>query len=164
MSPLRQIGYLLSGIASGVLIHGSTAGAQAAGPAGASYQYAVKIVCGVQKERIGVVPQNYATTINVHNPNPQGETRFHKKLVLTIPPGRQKPGEIFHISDDGLGPDGALATDCVDIRERAPGPLPAFFEGFVVLQSISSLDVVAVYTVPGGIDVVQAQERRLSVP
>ena len=35
-----------------------------------------------------------------------------------------------------------------------------FFEGFVVVTSTDSLDIVAVYTVPGGIDVVQVPERR----
>lgn len=162
MSSLKQIVSVLLGIASGFFVDSANAWAQPSGPdGGAPFQYAVKLVCGVQKESQGVVPQNYATTINIHNPNPNGEAQFHKKLVLTIPPGGQKPGEIFHISDDLLGSDGALATDCMDIRRRVPG-LPPFFEGFVVLQSFSSLDVVAVYTVPGGIDVVQAQERRFT--
>jgi len=160
MSSLKQIVCVLLGIASGFFLYGANAWGQPSGPDGGfPFQYAAKVVCGVQKEAQGVVPQNYATTINIHNPNPNGEARFLKKLALTIPPGGQKPGEIFPIGEHLLGSDGALATDCTDLRTRVAG-LPPFFEGFVVLQSFASLDVVGVYTVPGGIDVVQVQERR----
>jgi len=128
------------------------------------FQYTAKVVCGAQRNpEVGsAVPQVYATTINVHNPEPQKTVSLFKKLALTVPPGNQKQGAIISMGKDELGGDGALATDCADLRNRArPGAvLPPFFEGFVVIQSLASLDVVGVYTVPGGIDVVQIQERR----
>jgi hypothetical protein len=124
------------------------------------FHYAAKIVCGAPQEvRSGaLVPQAYATTINIHNPG-DSEAIFLKSLVVTIPPGQQRPAKPRTVAEDRLPPDGALATDCTDIRKRVPN-LPAFFEGFVLLDSRSSLDVVAVYSVPGGIDVVNVPERR----
>lgn len=59
---------------------------------------------------------------------------------------------------DTLPPAFALATDCGDLRRRARIRL-AFFEGFVLIDSRMSLDVVAVYSVLGGIDVVHVPER-----
>ena len=136
----------------------SGAGAQEALP----FEYAAKIVCG-QSDGANVVRQVYATTINVHDPNrdPKSIVRIRKKLALTVPPGYEKQGAIAPLTkdDERLSSDGAMAVDCSDVRRRVP-KLPAFFEGFVVIQSSDALDVVAVYTVPGGIDVVQVPERR----
>jgi len=140
------------------LAAGATRGA-AQGPR-SPFRYAAKIVCGAPREagRGAVVLQLYATTINIHNPG-DSEAVFLKSLVLTVPPGRQRPVEPKKVAEDKLPPDGALATDCSDLRARVPG-LPVFFEGFVLLDSRSSLDVVGVYSVPGGIDVVNVPERR----
>jgi len=131
------------------------------------FQYSAKVVCGPYRDASArsqvLVPQLYATTINIHNPDPRKPIKLSKKLVLTEPPGHQKPGPIMRLGEDELGPDGALATDCADLRSRLPPtapPLPAFFEGFVVVQSLDSLDVVGVYTAPGAIDVVPVPERR----
>jgi hypothetical protein len=123
------------------------------------YQYAAKIVCSQTRELQGLVPQQYATTINVHNPTDTLAT-ITKKLALTMPPGMQRPGKIIPLTrelPDRLRPDEALATDCVDVAKRA-GITPTF-EGFVVLYSSTQLDVVGVYTAPGAIDVVQVPER-----
>jgi len=48
-------------------------------------------------------------------------------------------------------------------QERRRIMLLASFEGFVVIQSTLQLDVVSVYTVPGGIDVVPVAERKIFV-
>ena len=52
------------------------------------YQYAAKFVCGVQEDpKLMILARGfYATTINVHNPNPQ-TVQFRKRLALSIPPG-----------------------------------------------------------------------------
>lgn len=134
-----------------------------AGPAQAQqptlpYQYSAKIVCGSQREMQGVVPQAYMTTVNVHNPS-DSLAIFFKTLLVTLPPGGQRPVPPSRPTfTDTLRPQFGLATDCADLRKRYPNT-PAFFEGFVLLQSRISLDVVAVYTVPGGIDVVHVPER-----
>ena len=126
------------------------------GPVGAAppnpqnaFEYAAKIVCGAQEDPkdMRLARGFYATTINVHNPNPEVVV-FFKKLALSIPPGEQKPGEVIPIAFDKLEYDQALAADCEDIKRRVfggslPGP---FIEGFVVIQSPRSLDVTAVYS------------------
>ena len=142
-------------------------------PNGVVYEYAVKIVCGIQKD-----PENtrlargfYATAINIRNPN-NVTVKFRKSLALTYPPGFQKPGKVFRIAEDKLGPHEALATDCIDIEERLfPNGLPnPYIKGFVVIESPRSLDVTAVYTTAsldgnGGIadqssiDIEQVRER-----
>lgn len=134
-----------------------------------SYEYAVKLVCGYQKdpESLKLVRGQYATAINIHNPN-DSSIEFFKKLALTDPPGGQRPGKILEIGTDKLGPDQALETDCVDIQRRLfPQGFPApFIKGFVVLQSKTPLDVTAVYTAANlstrdviSIDVEQVRER-----
>ena len=138
------------------------------------YEYAAKLICGISKdpEDMRLARGLYATTINIHNPNHEKAT-FFKKLALTFPPEEQRPGKIFPISTDVLGPDEALSVDCIDIKRRLfPNGLPTpYIEGFVVIQSDSSLDVTAVYTTAAlnadgkptthsSIDVVQIKERR----
>jgi hypothetical protein len=63
-------------------------------------------------------------------------------------PEEQKPGEVIRISEDVLGPDQALAVDCMDIQRQVfQSSLPAaYIEGFVIIQCKASLDVTAVYT------------------
>jgi hypothetical protein len=113
------------------------------------YEYAAKIVCGIQPdpEDMRLVRGFYATSINVHNPDIE-RVRFTKKLALTIPPGGQRPGEVRRLAIDALGPDEALAVDCMDIKRRVfPDGFPQpYIEGFVIIQSPRSLDVTAVYT------------------
>ena len=122
------------------------------------FHYAAKIICGTSREVLrGAVPQLYWTVINIHNPA-DSVAEFQKSLVVTLPPGRQQPERPRVISGDSLGPNLALASDCTDLRIRNP-KLPAFFDGFVLIDSNVSLDVVAVYTVPGGVDVEQVAER-----
>jgi hypothetical protein len=113
------------------------------------HEYAVKLVCGIQKDPKSMVLARgfYATTVNIHNPGPKPVT-FEKKLALSIPPGEQEPGKVIRIARDDLEVDQALATDCDDIARRVfNGSLPTpFIEGFVVIRSPQSLDVTAVYT------------------
>jgi hypothetical protein len=134
-----------------------------------SFEYAVKLVCGIQKdeESLKLVRGQYATAINIHNPN-EAPVEFFKKLALTDPPGGQRPGEILEIGTDKLRPDQALETDCIDIQRRLfPNGFPSpFVKGFVVLQSKAPLDVTAVYTAANlsareviSIDVEQVRER-----
>jgi len=115
----------------------------------ARYEYAAKLVCGVQKEpkSMRLARGFYATTINVHNPA-DTEVGFVKQLALTVPPGDQRPGRFLPIAEDKLGPHEALAVDCDDIARRLfDGSLPEpYIEGFVLIRSPESLDVSAVYS------------------
>ncbi len=127
------------------------------------FVYAAKFVCGSfgseqtpPTEEGPVEPGNYATAINIHNPNPRNTVSFTKKAVLLYgviekdvgfeiprPPSQQVPAE--------LQPDWGMEIDGPDIRNvllSPHPPAPAFIKGWVVIESPDfPLDVVAVYTV-----------------
>ncbi|MDJ0948978.1 MAG: CARDB domain-containing protein [Alphaproteobacteria bacterium] len=113
------------------------------------YEYSGKLVCGVQgdSDKFSLTRGGYATTINVHNPNRKPVTFYHK-LALSLP-GRDKvERRIYPLGFARLDYDEALKADCDDVREALfPDGLPeGFIEGFLVVQSPRSLDVVGVYT------------------
>lgn len=111
------------------------------------YEYAAKLICGRQTEPQGhpLALGQYATAINIHNPNDE-RVHFFKKVALTE--RDQKPGRVLPVAIDGLQYDEALRLDCVDVRRRlAPtDATEALFEGFAIIQSPRSLDVTGVYT------------------
>jgi hypothetical protein len=146
----------------------------AEGPRTEEFSYAAKIVCGAQKDPkdMRLARGFYATTINIHNPGDDA-AKFFKKLALSFPPEEQRPGKIMRISEDTLKPDEALKVDCNDIQRKLfPNGFPTpYIEGFIVLESASSLDVTAVYSTAtldkeglasahSSIDVEQIRERR----
>ena len=137
---------------------GGTRGLRAQGSF--QYQYAAKVVCGTPKDPAPVTVQDYETSINVNNPSGDSLLFLRKRLVITFPPGFQLPQKPLTVFNDSLPPTFALMTDCQDLRRRNRLRQP-FFEGFVVIQSTMPLDVSVVFTVPGGIDVVQVAERKI---
>jgi hypothetical protein len=108
-------------------------------------QYAAKFVCGKSPGEV-VVPGLYATAINVHNPS-YVDARFRVKVAVGLP--GLKPGPVSQFIDAKLGPDEALEIDCPDIR-RIVDARDDFLKGFVVIETETELDVVAVYTAAGG--------------
>ncbi len=134
-----------------------------------SFQYAAKFLCtsnipGTSQTTSSVVAGSYRTAVNVHNPHAE-TVRFRMKISLgdtnisKFVPGR-------------LRPDGMTRVSCNRIlREFFGGPNDVDFihgaEGFLVIESTHSLDVVAVYTAAGeggtvqSIDVETVKERRL---
>jgi len=140
-------------------------GATAMPPRQFWYEYTVKMICGMATTSnpalvsFGVVPQRYGTTINIANET-DSVIHFTKGLIITLPPGAEKAQYLKPISKDSLAPDWGLATDCQDVERRLTLNNNPFFEGMVIIKSSYSLDVTAVYTVPGGVDVRQVQERR----
>jgi hypothetical protein len=126
-----------------------------------TYHYAAKIICHDTLEVTRSPLQMYWTTINVHNPSDTFPATFLKRLAA-LPAASQRAVQPMLIAVDTLGRDSALAIDCRDLRNRSRALrriLPAFFEGFVLIDSDMSLDVVAVYSVPGGVDVERVAER-----
>ncbi len=113
------------------------------------YEYAAKFVCGFQTDKwdMRLARGNYATAINIHNPN-KDTVKFRKKLALTFPAKEQRPGKIIPIGVDKLKYDEALEVDCEEIEKalREAGITTRYSKGFVVIQSEKSLDVTAVYT------------------
>ena len=104
-------------------------------------EYAVKIICG-SPDRPALADGAYFTAINVHNPSNE-TVRFRQKVALTRP--GEEPGPIVPFWASALRPDQALEIDCTDIMRRAQ-VRTRFLKGFVVIQSSSDLDIVAVYT------------------
>ena len=121
-----------------VVVCVTTAKAQSRG-----VEYAVKAICGTPTDRPGALAEGaYFTAVNIHNPGPE-PVRFRQKVATTAP--NQAPGGISQFWDSALRPDQALEIDCNDIFRRAP-TRTRFIKGFLVIQSPSDLDVVAVYT------------------
>jgi len=128
-----------------------------------AFQYAAKILCtsnipGTSQTTGSVLPGNYQTVVNVHNPNNVG-IRLRKKVAT--------PAGISKFVIASLDPDGAARIDCQEITQGFGLHFIHGAEGFLVIESTNSLDVIAVYTAGhrGGdvesIDVEKVQERKL---
>lgn len=119
----------------------------------AFYQYSAKFVCGsvLPGEIAPVVPGDYLTAINVHNPweDPADYIDLYKKAVWAqeegYPTEPPSPWEVYTI-----WPNHAFEIECTEIAQwlflNAGLTVPPFFKGFVVISSPNELDVVAVYT------------------
>ena len=111
--------------------------------------YAAKVLCGIQKgeQRHGVVPGEYATSVNLYNPNGD-PVEFLKELALTYPPENEAAGDVMTIARERLQPGEALAVDCEDIRDEVyPDGYPSsYIEGFIAVRSEQTLKVTALYT------------------
>ena len=113
------------------------------------YQYSVKFVCGCAGDdcKCGpVAPGKYFTAINIHNPSDK-LVKFRKKVAVALP--GEQPGHVSKFTSNALGGDEALEIDCPDIYRLAGLPKGCFLKGFLVIQSLTELDVVAVYTAAG---------------
>ncbi len=135
------------------------------------FSYAVKFVCGFNPENVGrsldgnregeptVKLGNYATDINIYNPNqvidplnPDNQV-FKKVLVLVSgekPIGREpKVVDATGFDFISLRPGEATMDDCNRIGELIFGPVPFPYPitiGWMIIQSVYELDVTAVYT------------------
>lgn len=130
------------------------------------FQYAAKFICtsnipGTSQTTNSLLPGSYQTVINVHNPGYR-PVKFRVKVALG---GKQL---ISKFIDGRLGPDEVTRFVCKDLRDKFGMKLIHGAEGFLVIESTLSLDVIAVYTagpVSGyvsSIDVEQVHERVIS--
>lgn len=143
--------------------------AKAAAPRFA-FQYAVKFICtsnipGTSQTTTSLLPGSYQTVVNIHNPNSQA-VPFRMKLALSTSTDVDPP-QISSFINEKIKPDQATRVDCSRIREFGVQLIHGF-EGFLIIESRLSLDVVAVYTAAqnGGngvetMDVEYIPERRL---
>jgi hypothetical protein len=109
------------------------------------FQYAAKFLCtanipGTSQTTTSLLPGSYQTVVNIHNPN-STTIRFRMKLALASFDNPQ----ISNFIENGLKPDQAGKVDCSDVQ-KFDLHLIHGFEGFLVIESTHSLDVVAVYT------------------
>lgn len=98
-------------------------------------------------ESIGLVPGEYKTDINVHNPGPANVT-IVKKFVLSVAESPFLPrANVTAFVKTFAGPDVAFFITCGEIQALLRLPPLHAFKGFVILTTtVSNLDVVAEYT------------------
>jgi|SwirhirootsSR2_FD_contig_31_7421231_length_835_multi_3_in_0_out_0_1 hypothetical protein len=128
------------------------------------WSYAAKFVCGYQPPvtaagQVGepvVKPGNYATDINIHNPNYRN-IRLDKKLIVLVQAGQAianepqsvEPRKIFSMT---LNADFATMDDCnnlwklLGVTALPAAPAPTLTIGYLVILSPLELDVDVVYT------------------
>lgn len=113
-----------------------------------AFQYAVKFICtsnipGTSQTTTSLLPGSYQTVVNIHNPNSQA-AGFRMKIAASTSTEIDPP-LISGFINETLKHDQATKVDCSRINEF--GILFVHgFEGFLVIESTRSLDVVAVYT------------------
>lgn len=107
------------------------------------FQYAVKIVCGAIKEKGSLPPGDYKTKINIHNFSRCDCVTFRWKVAVGYP--HLKIGPISDFAEATLCADEALEIDCADIMKQLGGKIPGHIEGWLVIETPSELDIVAVY-------------------
>jgi hypothetical protein len=124
------------------------------------YQYAAKFICTSTipgtSQQSSFPPGTYQTSINVHNPLEKG-VAFRVKLAHPI--------DISKWLTFKLKGDGVISFDCRTM-EKFELKLIHGFEGFLVIESSTSLDVIGVYTAAGekyvvSIDVERVKERKI---
>ena len=117
------------------------------------YQYAAKVVCSLLlPHQDGTLARGtYRTTINIHNPTNRQITVAAKVALATQFGSEPGPFSVTPFKEAVLQPDGAVGLSCFDIAGYFC-PINglcvdfAFLEGFLVVKSPVSLDVVGVYT------------------
>ncbi len=130
------------------------------------FQYAAKFICtsnlpGTSQTTSSLLPGTYQTVVNIHNPNYES-VKFRVKVAL----GRREL--ISRFLGEKLGPDEVTRFVCSDIREKFKLKPIHGAEGFLVIESTHSLDVIAVYTAGpargevASIDVEQVRERLIT--
>lgn len=106
------------------------------------YQYAAKIVCGLNKTTGMLAHGSYETVVNIHNPYVEQQT-FKYKVALA---GEGKDGKISAFTSDKIGVDGAQFFSCNDFHKITGMAATVVIDGFFVIESPQPLDVIAVYT------------------
>ena len=127
-------------------------------------QYSVKFICGSASYGCcpgPVAPGSYFTAINILNPTDQ-KIKFRKKIAVALP--GEQPGHVTKFTFNSLGPCEALEIDCADIYRRLGLPNGCFLKGFVVIQSLVELDIVAVYSAAGADNHVETLDIEHIVP
>ncbi|MDV3310315.1 MAG: hypothetical protein LOY03_16020 [Cyclobacteriaceae bacterium] len=124
------------------------------------FQYAVKFICtshipGTSQTTDAFLPGLYQTAVNIHNPQPR-KIKMRKKIA--------SPLGISKFLEGSLDSDAVERVTCRQVQDFGITFIHGF-EGFLVIESSHSLDVVAVYTAGdqkvSSIDVEQIRERKL---
>jgi hypothetical protein len=127
------------------------------------FQYAAKFLCtanipGTSQTTTSLLPGSYQTVVNIHNPSDKETATLRMKIAVA-------GGPISKFKKSKLAPDEAAKVDCSAIGNFGIHAIHGV-EGFLVIESDLSLDVIAVYTAGKGevhsIDVEQVRERQVA--
>lgn len=124
------------------------------------FTYTAKWICNVNvpglpfnpagAENIGLVPGEYKTDINVHNPSLANQSQtltLKKKIVQSVPEAPSVNATRVKFLFTVLGPDGAFFMDCKEIMAALGLPLNSPAKGFVIIIATTpNLNVVAEYS------------------
>ena len=117
------------------------------------YQYAAKFACGSSDGSGPMAAGDYVTALNLRNPTDQ-TVRLRAKVMPTYiggaviqPVVESEDSNIRGVLS--LQPYEARGVGCEQILDRVPDAGDELVEGFVVILSVRSLDVVVVYTASG---------------
>lgn len=134
-------------------------------------RYIVKVVCGIfTREEDMMAPGQYWTAINVYNPSRVRHAKLNIHIAIADPVTTGTTGlagPSFDVPPPlALEIGNALELDCDYIMTNAGkigGHKKRYLKGFLVIETESELDVVAVYTAakPGGSVVTLHTERVL---
>ena len=132
------------------------------------FQYAAKFVCIQNNPDTSIATASllrgdYKTVVNVHNPNDRA-VRIRTKVALGA------KDFISRFASASLDPDELKRFACNEINNHKfkASLIQGATEGFLVIESTDSLDVVAVYTAGplrgdvASIDVEQVRERPIA--
>lgn len=126
------------------------------------FQYAAKFICtanipGTSQTTPSLLPGNYQTAVNIHNPS-EKLVKLRMKIAIADGPISKWVGR-------ALKDDEVTKVDCGQIRELFDLASIHGLEGFFVVESTHSIDVIAVYTAGKGsvasIDVEDVRERKI---
>jgi hypothetical protein len=107
-----------------------------------AFQYAAKVVCGLNRSTGTLAHGQYQTVINVHSPN-RDVTGFRYKLAQA---SKAEDGPISGFKEGRIKADGAQFFGCNEFHSIFNIPAGAVIDGFFVIESKLPLDVIAVYT------------------
>jgi hypothetical protein len=141
-----------------------------AGPSVTTFEYRAKWICNIPlpvptapqgstfvnltaAENIGLVPGEYKTDINVHNPSHSANITILKKFVVSTPETAGPTTPVTRLARITLFPDGAIFMDCVEILNLFTSAVQGIagcnlfvpscaLKGFVVINQVSSSGTV----------------------
>jgi hypothetical protein len=137
------------------------------GPKGSGFfSYTVQFQCGENDSgnSPSVLEGEYTTAATVHNNAGVLPATVQTHVALSWPPGAQAPGPVSDATQLSLPPGAALHITCPEIPDSFIFPTPPtveqYYEGVLVIDSTTPLDVVATYT-SGKDDDGESDENRL---
>lgn len=130
------------------------------------YRGSAKFVCGRADgaviEAFAFAPGAYYTSLNVTNPNDQGQVNGRKRF--SVARLRQGVGPWTGWIPWTLGPGQSMQVDCSDIYANLNIPLGTFIDGFVhFVGDPIRFDVTGVYTISDGAVIVNQDVEEVTI-